>query len=56
MKRSQRRFSKSSDASRPAPLTEAQRAFAVVLGPCLVKEWVRQSVPRSPSVGNDTRK
>ena len=50
MKHRQRRLSKSPDASRPVPLTEAQQAFAVVLGQCLAQEWRRQPArpPRIP--------
>ncbi len=47
---SQRRSSKLPAANPPMLLTEAQTAFAVVLGQCLAKEWLRRTAPRQPSV------
>ena len=44
MKSRQRRSSKLPAANPVAPLTEAQTAFAVVLGQCLAKEWMRLTI------------
>ena len=52
MKSSQRRSSKLPAANPLAPLTDAQAAFAVVLGQCLAKEWIRLTV-RSPGINHE---
>lgn len=49
MKSSQRRSLKLPAANPLAPLTEAQTAFATVLGQCLAKEWMRRTAIRKAS-------
>ncbi|MCX7422126.1 MAG: hypothetical protein NT013_21650 [Planctomycetia bacterium] len=54
MKSRQRRSSKLPAANPVAPLTEAQTAFAAVLGQCLAKEWIRQT-GKSPKTSQPTK-
>lgn len=54
MKSSQRKSPGLPAGKPPVPLTEAQMAFAVVLGQCLTKEWIRLSV-RPPESTRPTK-
>lgn len=54
MKPSQRKSPGVPAAKPPVPLTEPQTNFAVVLGQCLAKEWIRLSA-RSPETSRPTK-
>ncbi len=51
MKPSQRKSPGLPAGKPPVPLTEAQTTFAVVLGQCVAKEWIRLSVRSTESSG-----
>lgn len=53
MKPSQRKSPGVPAGKPPVPLTEAQTTFAVVLGQCLAKEWMRLMAARRPSFPTD---
>ena len=54
MKLTQNRIPKLSTADLTRPLTEAQSAFSLVLGQCLVKEWMPLTI-RTPQTSRPNK-